>query len=73
MKGMPAVGRFSLHFILKDSNGNILRNTPYKISDGNSLIRGITNRKGKTQTIYSDSPDNLVCEEDWDYFFKKPK
>ncbi|PJG84210.1 hypothetical protein CVP05_12515 [Conservatibacter flavescens] len=57
---------YSHFFVLKDSEGNIHKKVPYKMTIGDKVIKGITDNDGKTQTIYSDNEKDIKVEIDLD-------
>lgn len=61
------VKAYSHSFILKDELGNIYRNTPYQIKNGDEIIKGISDEEGRTQTVYSHEEKGISVEIDWEY------
>ena len=65
MQNMPSADDCSLSFIVKDSQGNIQKNTPHIIKDGQGrTFKGITDKAGRTQRIHSNNSSNLSVHVD---------
>lgn len=65
MKSMPSADLHSLSFIVKDTQGNIQKNMPYLIKDGNGqTVNGITDHQGRTQRIHTSHPNDLSVHLD---------
>ncbi|WP_179108093.1 hypothetical protein, partial [Rodentibacter ratti] len=60
---------YSHFFILKDTQGNIKKNTPYIVKVGDKTIKGISNDLGETEIIYLEDEKDLdisINTEDYD-------
>ena len=60
------VGPYSHSFVLQDKNGNLHRNMPYVITQGNKIFKGISDDEGKTKTIYLNESEQIDIKIDWD-------
>ncbi|WP_293731126.1 type VI secretion system tip protein TssI/VgrG [uncultured Actinobacillus sp.] len=60
------IGPYSHSFVLQDKNGNLHRNMPYVITQGNKIFKGISDDEGKTKTIYLNESEQIDIKIDWD-------
>ncbi|MBN6078307.1 hypothetical protein HYE59_12455, partial [Aggregatibacter actinomycetemcomitans] len=66
-KGVQSYAHF---FILKDNRGNIYSNTPYIMTYDEKTIEGISDKDGRTETVYISDETDVRIKIDWDKLYQ---